>query len=97
MNIKMSRTAVLEHTRHSANVDASKKQDEFAENNPKLQEQITEFRSVRIRKDVFELLKLYCLCHKQSPRELVTGILESKLERFGGHLEEIRKRGGLND
>ncbi len=54
---------------------------------------VNEFRSVKIRKDVFELLKLYCLCNKTNPKELVTSILESKLEGFRLRLEELRKEG----
>lgn len=72
-------------------IKMSKKDPEYT---PNASEIVTGYRSVKIRKDVFELLKLYCLCHKQNPREVVTGMLESRLESFKGHLEEIR-RGGL--
>ncbi|MEM4247440.1 MAG: hypothetical protein QXF14_03915 [Candidatus Woesearchaeota archaeon] len=63
----------------------SKKQEEIH------QVPITEFRSVKIRKDLFELLKLYCLCHKQNMKDIVTQMFESKLETFKNHLEEMKR------
>ncbi|MEM4240286.1 MAG: hypothetical protein QXK08_03790 [Candidatus Woesearchaeota archaeon] len=91
MNSKLSKIEpIFEHTRHSRNADVSKKDQE---NIPNAYEIVTGYRSVKIRKDVFELLKLYCLCHKQSPRDVVTSMLETKLEAFRGRLEEIRQGG----
>ncbi|MEM2916664.1 MAG: hypothetical protein QXT19_04905 [Candidatus Woesearchaeota archaeon] len=54
-----------------------------------------EYRSVKIRKDLFELLKLYCLCHKKSPRDVVTSMIETKLEGFRERLDELRKGDGF--
>ena len=73
----------------------SKKQDYFIEPSAaslKAQAPVSEFRSVKIRKDLFELLKLYCLCHRQNPREVVTEIVESRLKDFKDGLEELRKK-----
>ncbi len=79
-----------------------KEQSELMENkdalsNNGLGKQITEFRSVKIRKDLFDLLKLYCLCHNKAPRDVVTRLVEDKLRDFRSQLEQIRKQGGWND